>query len=185
MKASPTPYTGEDGAMTASPTPYTGEDAVTKASPTLYAGEDGAMTASHPVYSEEDGLLFGVDFVLCFAVFSSQEVRVTVAVDRVDRIGDAVASAEDVRCGLEARLVLVDEDGFIAIATAVGDFGVTEIGGKEQLLRLEEAPVKDEAMEALTGQYLDGAAQFAIIDREGGRDVLCIEEIGVAEDSDD
>lgn len=143
------------------------------------------MTASPPVYSGEDGLLFGVDLVLGFAVFSSQEVRVAVAVDRVDRIGDAVAGAEDVRCGLEARLVLVDEDGFIAIATAVGDFGVTEIGVEKELLRLKEAPVEDEAVKTLTCENFDGAAQFAIIDREGGCDILCIKEIGVAEDTDD
>ncbi len=184
-KASPTPYTGKDAVMTASPTPFTGEDGVTKASPTLYVGEDGAMTASPPLYGGEDDLLFGVDFVLGFAVFSSQEGRKAVAIDRVDWIGDAIAGAEDVRCGLEARLVLVDEDGFIAIATAVGDFGVTEVGVEEQLLRLEEAPIEDEAVKTLTGENFDGAAQFAIIDREGGRDVLCIEEIGGAEDSDD
>ena len=184
-KASPTLNGGEDGETKASPTPYNGEDGTIKASPALNGGEDGETKASPPLYGAGDGLLFGVDFVFGFAVFSSQEVRTAVAVDRVDRIGDAVASAEDVRGGLETGLVLVDEDGFIAIATAAGDFGVTEVGGEEELLRLKEAPVEDEAVEGLTGEELDGAAQLAIIDREGGCDVLCIKEIGVAEDTDD
>ena len=185
MKASPALNGGEDGMTKASPTPYTGEDATMKASPTLNGGEDGESKASPPLYGAGDDLLFGVDSVLCFAVFSRQEVRTAVAVDRVDRIGDAVAGAEDVGCGLETGLVLVNEDGFIAIAAAVGDFGVTEVGVEEKLLRLKEAPVEDEAVEGLTGEELDGAAQLAIIDREGGCDVLCIEEIGVTEDTDD
>ena len=184
-KASPTLYNGEDAEYKASPTLNGGEDGTTKASPTSYGGEDGEAVASPPLYGAGDGLLFGVHSVLCFAVFSSQEVRTAVAVDRVDGIGDAVAGAEDVRCGLETCLVLVDEDGFIAIATAAGDFGVTEVGVEEKLLRLKEAPVEDEAVEGLTGEEFDGAAQLAIIDREGGRDVLCIEEIGVTKDSDD
>lgn len=184
-KASPTLYNGEDAEMKASPTLNGGEDGMMKASPTPYNGEDGESKASPPLYGAGDELLFGVHSVLCFAVFSSQEVRTAVAVDRIDWIGDAVAGAEDVGRGLETGLVLVDEDGFIAIAAAVGDFGVTEVGVEEELLRLKETPVEDEAVEGLTGEEFDGAAQLAIIDRKGGRDVLCIEEIGVTEDTDD
>lgn len=185
MKASPVLNGGEDDMTKASPTLNGGEDGTTKASPTSYGGEDGESKASPPLYGAGDDLLFGVHSVLCFAVFSSQEVRTAVAIDRVDWIGDAVAGAEDVRCGLETGLVLVDEDGLIAIATAAGDFGVTEVGVEEKLLRLKEAPIEDEAVEGLTGEELDGAAQLAIIDRKGGCDVLCIEEIGVAKDTDD
>ena len=185
MKASPTLNGGEDGENLSSPTLNGGEDGTMKASPTSYGGEDGESKASPPLYGAGDDLLFGVHFVLGFAVFSSQEVRTAVAVDRVDRIGDAIAGAEDVRGGLETGLVLVDEDGFIAIATAAGDFGVTEVGVEEELLRLKEAPVEDEAVEGMTGEEFDGAAQLAIIDREGGCDVLCIKEIGVTKDSDD
>ena len=184
-KASPALNGGEDGETKASPTLNSGEDDEYKSSPTPYGGEDGESKASPPLYGAGDDLLFGVHFVLCLAVFSSQEVRTAVAIDRVDWIGDAVAGAEDVRCGLETGLVLVNEDGFIAIATAAGDFGVTEVGVEEKLLRLKEAPVEDDAVEGLTGEEFDGAAQLAIIDREGGRDVLCIKEIGVAEDTDD
>ena len=114
-KPSPTLYNGEDDEKKASPTLNGGEDGETKASPTLNGGEDGETKASPPLYGAGDDLLFGVHFVLCFAVFSSQEVRTAVAVDRIDRIGDAIAGAEDVRSGLETGLVLVDDDGFIAI----------------------------------------------------------------------
>lgn len=184
-KASPAQNGGEDGETKASPTLNGGEDGTMKASPTLNGGEDGESKASPPLYGAGDDLLFGVHSVLCFAVFSSQEVRTAVAVDRVDRIGDAVAGAEDVRGGLETSLVLVDEDGLIAIAAAAGDFGVTEVCVEEKLLRLKEAPIEDEAVEGLTGEEFDSAAQLAIIDRKGGRDVLCIKEIGIAKDTDD
>ncbi len=130
-KASPTLYSGEDDETKASPTPYNGEDGESMASPTPYSREDGESMASPPLYGAGDELLFGVDSVLCFAIFTIQEVRVAVAVDRVDGIGYAVAGAEDVWCGLETGLILVDEDGLVAIATTTGDFGVTEIRGEK------------------------------------------------------
>ena len=100
---------GEDDESMASPTLYNGEDAETKASPTLNGGEDGESKASPPLYGAGDDLLFGVHSVLCFAVFSSQKVRVTVAIDRIDGIGDTISGAEDVWCGLKALFVIKNE----------------------------------------------------------------------------
>ncbi len=82
--ASPTPYNGEDGESLASPTPYNGEDGESLASPTPYSGEDDENMASPPLYGAGDELLFGVDSVLCFAVFSSQNALLTVSIIAVD-----------------------------------------------------------------------------------------------------
>ena len=154
------------------------------ASFTAYPLEDAIATGSFTAYPLEDDLLLGEYFVFGFAVFAGQKAVLARLVDLVDRVGDAIAGAEDVWRGVEALLIEEDERRLFDIATALCDFGIGEVGVEEQVLRLEESPLRDELAERKAREQLDGATQLACIDAKGLGQFFRFEDIGVQEHVD-
>ena len=174
-----TAYPLEDAIITGSFTAYPLEDAIITGSFTAYPLEDAIITGSFIAYPLEDGLLLGEYFVFGFAVFAGQKAVLARLIDLVDRVGDAIAGAEDVWRGVEALLIEEDERRLFDIATALCDFGIGEVGVEEQVLRLEESPLRDELAERKAREQLDGATQLACIDAKGLGQFFRFEDIGV------
>ena len=155
------------------------EDAIIAGSFTAYPLVDDFFVASYSGYALEDDLLLGEYFVFGFAVFAGQKAVLARLVNLVDRVGDAIAGAEDVWRGVEALLVEEDKRRLITVATALCDFGIGEVGVEEQVLRLEESPLRDELAERKAREQLDGATQLACIDAKGLGQFFRFEDIGV------